>query len=453
MITPPRPRPPTDLSPTSLPATPIAWLLPMFAFMAALPLMVYQTWTVYAFPVVALLGMLASRRSDRYGLLFVALLPLSLSKYFTLATFDGLPTPIRLSVLALIVLALLLYRGADFRFAGTAWCWGLFLLIVACSTGFLSMYPQVSYLKLGFAGFFLGSLLFMTRGSGEYPSVVFGTMSGIIVASLIAFVAFPVVGYMFTFSGDSVAGRFSGVLAHPQLLSCLVAVSLPLFIHTYVSGQGLQRTWALWAVGLAFVLMIITSSRGGMLAGLVSSGAILVLLIFRPSSPPARRRAWGLALILAAAGFIGAFLAADSIRGFVFKNEDADVLSLSGREEIIEQSWTGFLARPVLGNGFQVPSEFTEHGAASFGADDNVSIEKCFFLTMILEETGAVGGLLFLSGLGLLLLRAYKTRSFVFIACLLGFLTVNLSEAVIFSPSSLGGLCWLICFSTHRLRT
>lgn len=452
MITAPRFHPPPNFSPTPLPAAPVVWLLPMVAFVAALPLMIYQAWTVYLFPIVALLGILSSRQSDRFGFLFLTLLPLSLSKYFTVATLDALPTPIRFSLIALIFLVMLVYRGENFRFAGTACCWGLFLFIVACSTGSLSIYPQVSYLKLGFASLFLGSLLFMTRGTGEYPAVLFGTISGIIVASLVAFVAFPVVGYMFTFSGDSVVGRFSGVLAHPQLLSCLVAVSLPLLIYTYVAGQGVLRIWAFWVVGLAFVLMFITSSRGGMLAGIVSTGAILGLLIFRPSSPFARQRAWGLALILTAAGAIGAFLAADSIRGFVFKNEDANVLSLSGRDEIIEQSWTGFLARPVLGNGFQVPSEFTEHGAASFNADDNVSIEKCFFLTMILEETGAVGGLLFMSGLGLLLLRAYKMRSFVFVACLLGFLSVNLSEAVIFSPSSLGGLCWLICFSTHRLR-
>jgi O-antigen ligase len=343
-------------------------------------------------------------------------------------------------------------RAQDFRFTGTALCWGLFLLVVAASTGFLSMYPQVSYIKLGFTGLFIGALLLMARGPGEYPAVIYGVVCGIIIASLIAFVAFPFVGYMFTFGGDSLAGRFSGVLAHPQLLSCLIAVSLPLLIYTYVVSQGLQRGWALIILGLAFALMYITSSRGGMLAGLVSTMAILGLLIWRPSSPTARHRAWGLALILVAGGLIAAISAADSVRDFVFKNERAVGVNLSGRDKIIEQSWAAFRARPLLGNGFQVPSEFTEHGASTFGTDDNVSIEKCFFLTMILEETGAVGGFLFLLGLWLLLYQAYKSRSFVFVSCLLGFLTVNLAEAVIFSPSSLGGLCWLVCFSTHRLR-
>jgi O-antigen ligase len=151
---------------------------------------------------------------------------------------------------------------------------------------------------------------------------------------------------------------------------------------------------------------------------------------------------------------VGLIFAVDQMRIFVFKTEDIEGgLSLSGRDRIIGASWEGFLANPVFGNGFQVPSDFTEHGAATFGvSSEATTVEKCFFLTMLLEEVGILGTMLFLAVLGSLLAHWLRKGSYVAVSAMMAFLVINTGESCILSPSSIGGLCWLSIFATHNLR-
>ena len=143
----------------------------------------------------------------------------------------------------------------------------------------------------------------------------------------------------------------------------------------------------------------------------------------------------------------------EEVQQFIYKTDDiAGGLKFSGRDEIIYASWQAFISSPIFGNGFQVPSNFTEHGGATFGISSDVtSVEKCFFITMLLEEVGLVGTFLFLAAIIAMLRVWHRKGAYVAIAAMLTFLTINIGEACILSPSSIGGLCWLSIFAVHNL--
>lgn len=83
--------------------------------------------------------------------------------------------------------------------------------------------------------------------------------------------------------------------------------------------------------------------------------------------------------------------------------------------------------------------------------EDSTAIEKCFAGTMILEETGVIGAALFLAGAIFLLSECVRRRAYLCLATFVGFAAVNLGEAVVFSPSGLGGVCWLMALSTYNV--
>jgi hypothetical protein len=319
------------------------------------------------------------------------------------------------------------------------------------------MFVAISLTKLLFFTLFIGGLLLSSRASAGFPHVLFAVIATTGFISAFYYLVAPEIGYAFVMdpnAGVMASGRFSGIMNHPQLLAGILAVNLPLLLYAYMTKTGVVSRLALGAFIVSLLLIAISSSRTGLLAATVSCGCAFYFYNKHATNQVMKTRVRIIAMLLLGVIAVGSVFASNQIKMFIFKTDDLERgFSLSGRDEIMYASWQGFLERPAFGNGFQVPSDYTEHGVAGFGiTSDATSIEKCFFLTMLLEEVGLIGMVLFLCMLGALISHWRRKGSYVAIAAMLAFLAINTGECCILSPSSLGGLCWLSIFAAHNLR-
>jgi len=411
---------------------------------------------VLTLPVVALVGVLVTREWDDFGLVFWALITLSFSYYYGVWQIGGLLTVMRFFLLGLLLVAALKALSRGVEYASSAVLFLLFFLFALVGSFFFSAYRDIAAMKALFAGAFFLGLILSAGSSGRFPYALFASMTAVAVLSVALFFINPLIGYSYTLDPNSAAtamGRYAGVLNHPQLLACLLAVNIPLFLHVFVTRRGLLSMMAFLALLCTLFINVISSSRTGMLATIVASVTALWLFSRAATDETAVRRLRGVLALVILAVLVAGLSLSDQVAEFIRKSDDVyGGISLSGREEIIFASWRGFLDQPLLGHGFQVPSPFTEHGGASFGmTSESTSVEKCFFLTMLLEEVGLFGTALFLAGVLMLYRRWFRKGAYVSVAAMTGFLMANVGEACILSPSSLGGLCWLSVFAAHNL--
>jgi hypothetical protein len=424
-------------------------------FATLIGLLGYSPWAVLFLPTLAYLIAILSSKSDHFGLSLCVLITISLSYYFSIGQIPGLVTVIRLAIIGLLLVGFAKSGSIPGEYKFALGLLAFFFASSAVSSYFNSFYVSISELKLLFGAFFFFGLLLSTRATDRFPAIAFGVVSAIILLSLMFFLVYPAIGYAYfadANAAESAMGRYSGIMNHPQLLACLVAVNLPLILHTYLVRSGALSSLALGVLIGAGVLIAISSSRTGLLA--VSVALISTLIMARGSlDPQVSRRVNVIWVVIFIALVFGLATSFEQIQLFIYKTDDLeDGIRLSGRDEIIKDSWQGFMANPIFGNGFQVPSDFTEHGGATFGISSDVtSVEKCFFITMLLEEVGLVGTILFLGFILSMLMTWRRKGAYVAVSALLTFLTINLGEACILSPSSIGGLCWLSIFAVHNL--
>lgn len=431
----------------------------IFTAMASFSLLIislaYSPWIVLLSPLFVLGGVLSMKKVDLFGRGVCVLITISLSYYYSLNQIPGMVTIIRVALILTLALGFLKRDREPNEYASSLGLFALFLVFAAVNSYFCSNFVEISELKLLFAGMFFFGLILSAKATDGFPSVLFGIIAAIIAISVVMFIVNPAIGYSYVIDPNaaiSALGKYSGILNHPQLLGCLLAVNLPLILHTYLTKTGTLASLSIFLIIATTLLIAISSSRTGLLA---TSVALISTLYMFSNNPDAkvRRRVktfWAIIVIAVVVGLATSF---EEIQLFIYKTEDlGGGISLSGRENIIGDSWRGFVSRPVFGNGFQVPSDFTEHGGATFGlSSDATAVEKCFFITMLLEEVGIVGTSLFLCIIVFLFRRWYQKGAYVAIAAMLAFLTINIGEACILSPSSIGGLCWLSIFAVHNL--
>lgn len=426
-------------------------------FTALMIIMEFSGFAVMLFPAVAILTVIISRDTDIFGLLICVLLPFSFSYFYQAGQVPSIIIIVRSLLLLAIFIAYMKARLADCEYQAAAIFFVLFIMVAAYGSVRYSIYRDVSLSKVAFCGLFLGGVLMTARARPAFPHVTLGVIAAIGFLSLLYYLIRPEIGYAFVLdpnAGKSAAGKFSGIMNHPQLLAALLAVNMPLMLHAFISRIGTVSKLGFAAFVTSLVLIAVSSSRTGMLAAVIGCAFTLYFHQVHASNPTMKRRAQFVTFGIFVALCVGLVVAFDQMRIFVLKTEDIEGgLSLSGRDRIIGASWEGFLANPIFGNGFQVPSDFTEHGAATFGvSSEATTVEKCFFLTMLLEEVGMLGTMLFLAVLGSLLAHWLRKRSYVAFAAMMAFLVINTGESCILSPSSIGGLCWLSIFATHNLR-
>jgi hypothetical protein len=433
--------------------------LTTFASLAAFTLLVFclffSPFFVLFLPLSALAFALLARKPNHFGLGLCVLITLAFSRYFSTGFIPEVVMIVRIAIILLWGLVFLknIHEPSEYKMPSVLL--GLFLLIAVIGSYYNSIYLKISELKLLFAGLFFFGLFKSAKSTDGFPGALFGIISAIVLLSLATFFFYPAVGYAFLFDptvAPDMVGKFSGILNHPQLLAILLAVNLPLLLHVYLTRTGAIYFLAVIVLVATSVLIAISSSRTGFVATAVA--LISTLYMCRHTQDPVvRRRANSMWAFLVLALVVGLATSFEQIQIFLFKTNDLEAgISLSGRDEIIGASWNGFLAKPIWGNGFQVPSEFTEHGGAAFGAEsDGTTIEKCFFITMLLEEVGLVGTLVFLGLVALLLRHWHRKGAYLAVAAMLAFLAANIGEACILSPSSIGGLSWVSIFAVHNL--
>ncbi len=238
-----------------------------------------------------------------------------------------------------------------------------------------------------------------------------------------------------------------GIFDHSQTLGVALGVSVPMLCSLYVVGLFDRRTFLLTA-GPSALLLVATSSRGGVLTAILGFLALVFVSVFsrRASrgSTRARRLAKGAVgvLVLAAGLFFFTESAASAVAHFLAKGGSVDEgliaeRNFSGRDVIIRRSFEKFRERPIAGYGFQVEDtpEFRER-ATLFRA----SVEKSFVFTMVLEETGLVGAALFLLMIAWILYDCLIRQNVVVFTVFSAFIAANFSEAIFFSPGAVGGL-------------
>lgn len=105
------------------------------------------------------------------------------------------------------------------------------------------------------------------------------------------------------------------------------------------------------------------------------------------------------------------------------------------------KSMENFRDSPWIGNGFQVSKEMESQSLNILSAP----VEKGFFLTMVLEEGGILGGIIFALFLATVYLKYMKLHFVCFLSTFTCMIIANCGEAIIFSSSHVGGICWILC--------
>jgi O-antigen ligase len=198
-----------------------------------------------------------------------------------------------------------------------------------------------------------------------------------------------------------------GPNVYARLMMFGVLSGVPLFS---MPGHRTARYACLAAAALLIVPLLLSGSRGGMIAALIAAAAVLAV----PWHSAEVRRAKVAVLVLLVIGFAAYSLLevtpAERLPSAVSRynalvSELPGGMSVAARRDAGSVAWSMFLESPVLGGG---AGSFSTHGALEY--PHNVFLE-------LLTETGLVGTLVFLAlclaaVLSLMrLLRAFEPRT------------------------------------------
>ena len=145
--------------------------------------------------------------------------------------------------------------------------------------------------------------------------------------------------------------------------------------------------------------------------------------------------------------------------GFLLKRSGESDLSAAfhqSRGAGIASQWRNFVERPLTGHGFGVYAASTApmYVVEFYGIPISAPVEKGFLPTAVLEETGLVGGLMFLLVLAQLARLAWRSRDARWFGLFAACVATNVGEASMLAPGGPGLLLW--CFialavNSHRL--
>ncbi len=205
-----------------------------------------------------------------------------------------------------------------------------------------------TFIQLFIASGALGLGLRTLRRQGV-QAIAIGMMIGAIIAALLVFKA----SRDHTFVGANAFGnliqRVSAGSADPNETALSMAVALPIFIY---------HRKLLVKVGIipVFIAILLTGSRGGLIAAIVGFIALLLIpVLARRSTSQNKRRGlqtWGGALLALFAYFVGAKILPTGVAAR-FQEIPAQLLggTLSNRTILWSTGWHGFLLHPIHGFG------------------------------------------------------------------------------------------------------
>lgn len=332
-----------------------------------------------------------------------------------------------------------------------AWTGGLGALLVLHSV-FVSTMPDVSALKaISFATTIQLLLTAWSRLSPQQRSVtekqVFGVLYGLALfsAPLVATGA----GYVRSRRG------FQGLLEHPQAFGPTMAIVAVWLLATWLTDRRMRFSLkAVLALSLAWIYL--AKARIGVVVFLVGMISAVIAgpfaAILNRSTRVPRILKTRLSLIVAGAcvtAVVAGPYLAEAVTNFISKGTASTTIAdaaWASRGHLIELMQANIRDRPVTGIGLGVAS--TPEGYSSFVRDPvfglviMAAVEKGVMPVAMVEEMGWPLALLYASwfvGLLVMSIRAGPRYAGICAAAL----SVNISEAVFFSPGG-GGLIVMI---------
>jgi hypothetical protein len=430
----------------------------------------------------------ARRTSRTFGVLLVALVALAAHPYAPLIALIALSVwalfgaKQAIQTLSLVVLIKFL-NPAIYQFAGPVSLWGWIALATAGSRIFydnLRMpgkhHPVIPWLLLFAAVIFIQSLFFSHHAVVSVFKVVSFTFSaaavllgfkvtasrsvdwtpwvlGLWIAVLV--VSAPtwfVPGIGFARNGSG----FQGILNHPQTFGIFLAPMV-----AWVTGRVLfppfERAYWLYAMLLiAWCFLVMTRARTALIAVLTGFAVIALVALW---NRPEWRKCIGKGMFRPVSIFAGLALVSlillqpslivESATDFIQKGKHGMKVEESfehSRGGGIAGQWGNFKKHPLVGIGFGVSLDksFKPVFDEVTGLPLSASMEKGFLPSAVLEETGAIGTMLFLLFLFALFRHVFSETHFMLPWMFLTSLFVNVGEMIFFSAGGFGLYIWLL---------
>lgn len=360
---------------------------------------------------------------------------------------------------------------------------GLYLfLAVAAISSIGGYFPMISYLKiLNFLIFLLGVHV-GTKNLHRRPEELMVVRDGILALAIVYIIGsfftyfVPSVGFAMEINSylswgaqgsvDDLAARvvekaqegmalFSGMTNHSQTLAPMTVAFAAWTLCDMLFCVRKMSWLHVVILGFAPVVLFMTRSRTGLLGMAVSMTMIYFYAIPHAQVSLSLRRRFR-NIMFGGVFLLGIAMVIMQIRGGKMTSwvrKTGDVASdqrglveavVSTRMGAVEANMYDFHKNPIFGMGFQVEPEHPhlyQIGAISLFS---APIEKGLLPLMVLGETGAVGGLVFLGFLIAFYNTCNKKKYIVTASLFTMMLAVNMGEAVFFSPAAVGGVIWII---------
>jgi hypothetical protein len=365
------------------------------------------------------------------------------------------PAPMDGVLLRLVLLAAILrlvptMRGSDLRLVWPVW---VFAIAEAFSSLHESLAVLISLMKV--AELFCGVTAVLIAYNHVKPAQLAGLQRWLITLGL------TVIGVSgLTLLRPSVAlggdGGLQGLLNQPQALGIFMAP----FAAWAITGVLLMRRRAarleLWIALLISALIVLSKART---AGFGAGVGVMVVMISRVIGHRRQGQATlgkpilvtcaacgVLAVLAATTGQVGKVFTDYAYKGSAGKAQNLNQAFYASRGGGAVGEWNDFLQKPLLGNGFGVyPDGQFPAGVTYFdGIPISAPIEKGFLPTAILQEGGALGGVLLTLVIALLSRRAWRNTDLRWRAMFVACLAINAGECVFMSPGGIGMFDWLL---------
>lgn len=327
---------------------------------------------------------------------------------------------------ALIMGLLLLRWQATLRVATRDWALCLFAGLLL-SSALWSEQPAWAFKS--------AAVIVQTTGFGLYLASRFSldeqlrALSGVLVLTLLAFVASALLDPVGAFATPGHEGAFRGPLAHKNEAGRLMALAVPVLLLR-IGTAPRQRVLVGCALAVAALFLVLSRSLGGLLVAAMLCSVVVVHRFLRPLGA-------GILLLPTLAVAVGSAAAIGGLLDGVLTALGKDP-TLTGRTEIWSHSMRLLSERPLLG-----------HSMASFWQLDIVERTGIWFSNahngylQLLIELGLVGLAVFVFQLLTTLLRSLRwaqlrDRAALWPYCVAAFVLVyNLFEVSLAEENSI----------------
>lgn len=435
--------------------------------------------TRYYFYVVLALAAMYFAISKRTGLaisLYIAMTSINMVNPLVIPRFGYASIISRLSVMAVatvLVSAAMSRKGKCRVPIGTL----LVYLAVAFLLSFNSYAPVISYLKVANIFIFLAAIYWGMQnldGRTDQLVIIRYALLGmflVFVYGSLATLPFPAVAYLTSlrheirvggveyatavFHSSNSMNLFAGLTSHSQvlgtLLSCIFASTC---CDAFVVDKRMDILHLLIIAPIP-IMQYMTHSRASLFTLLVFVVSLVMYLLPRLKMiASAKSRVVAIVIIgLLALSILGGYyeIRDQRLTKWIRKTQDVagdqrtlgDAITAS-RMGTVELNMRDFRSSPIFGTGFQTMEWHREALASGAISIFSAPIEKGILPLMVLGETGIIGGVVFLGFLLSFTAVCIKKRYIATLVLFIVFFATNLAEATFFSPSSAGGVLWLI---------